>query len=429
METGFAASQSKRHEALPQPPIGIEQLDIPIPLVTDLIVRRLNLDGAASLGQLRRQLKLSNQIVEGICRHLMKQQLAENRGMAGEDYVFGLTAAGRQLAVDRMRVCHYAGPAPVSLQAYEAVVARQKWTPALDRGKLEATFDDLVVSSRFLDRLGPALMGQKSLFLFGPTGNGKTSIAERVSRIYDDTVLVPYAVEVDNQVIVLFDPIVHRPTGASPEGLDPRYVVCRRPTVIVGGELTAELLDLRIDAISNIYAAPLQMKANNGVLVIDDFGRQMLPAQQLLNRWIVPLDRGVDYLSLNYGVKFQIPFAMMVVFATNIEPRALADDAFLRRLPNKIYVGPPSRDEFLEIFQRLAAKRELQFEPDIPHLLADLCLHRGRTVPSACHAIDICDIVVRIQDYEGRPHVITHSDLERAIELYFADAAQNPEAV
>ncbi len=291
----------------------------------------------------------------------------------------------------------------MSLQAYEAVVARQKWTPALDRGKLESTFAVLVVSSRLLDRLGPALMGQRSLFLFGPTGNGKTSIAERVSRIYDDTVLAPYAVEVDNQVIVLFDPIVHRPAGMTPDRLDPRFVVCRRPTVIVGGELTAELLDLRIDAVSNIYATPLQMKANNGVLVIDDFGRQMLPAQQLLNRWIGPLDRGVDYLSLNYGVKFQIPFAMMVVFATNIEPRALADDAFLRRLPNKIYVGP--------------------------HLLADLCLHRGRTVPSACHAIDICDIIIRIQDYEGRPHAITRSDLTRAVELYFADAAQDPEAV
>ncbi len=189
-----------------------------------------------------------------------------------------------------------------------------------------------------LDALGPAIISQSSIFVYGPTGNGKTSLAERMLRVYRDAVLIPYAVEVDNQIISLYDPVVHQPLEHEDSDMDPRWIVCKRPCIVVGGELVPSMLELRLDESSGIYAAPLQMKATNGILIIDDFGRQLMSPRDLLNRWIVPLDRRVDYLTLRYGVKFQIPFETMVVFSTNLEPSDLADEAFLRRIHNKIYV-------------------------------------------------------------------------------------------
>src|SRR6185295_10911326 len=199
----------------------------------------------------------------------------------------------------------------------------------ITREKLRSAFGDMVVSDGLLDRLGPALIEQSSIFLYGPPGNGKSSVAERLLRVYQDAVLIPYAVEVDGQIIGLYDPVVHQKVGDEDEEIDPRWVPCRRPSIIVGGELTAGLLELRYDELSGIYSAPLQMKANNGIFVIDDFGRQLMSPRELLNRWIVPLDRRVDYLSLRYGLKFEIPFQLLVVFATNLSPSALADEAFL----------------------------------------------------------------------------------------------------
>ena len=184
------------------------------------------------------------------------------------------------------------------------------------------------------------------MFLYGPAGTGKTSLAERLLRVYGDQLVMPYAVEVDNQIIVLFDPAVHERVQIDMEDADPRWVVCHRPCVIVGGELIPSMLELRRDDSSGTYAPPVQMKANGGMLVIDDFGRQLISPRDLLNRWIVPLDRRVDYLSLNYGVRFQIPFEVMIVFATNLEPSELADEAFLRRIPNKILVEAVVRGSF-----------------------------------------------------------------------------------
>ena len=194
------------------------------------------------------------------------------------------------------------------------------------------------MNDQLLDQLGPALISQNSIFVYGPTGNGKTSLAERMLRVYQDAVLMPYAVEVDSQVISLYDPVVHQKLGMDDPDVDPRWALCRRPCIVVGGELIPSMLELRLDEASGIYAAPLQMKANNGIFIIDDFGRQLMSPRDLLNRWIVPLDRRVDYLMLRYGVKFQIPFELMVVFSTNLEPSDLADEAFLRRIHNKIFV-------------------------------------------------------------------------------------------
>jgi SpoVK/Ycf46/Vps4 family AAA+-type ATPase len=278
----------------------------------------------------------------------------------------------------------------------------------------------MVVSDGLLDQLGPALIQQSSIFLYGPAGNGKTSVAERLLRIYEDAILIPYAVEIDGQVIALYDPVVHQRVGDEIEDVDQRWVACRRPCVIVGGELTSSLLELRYDDTSGIYTPPLQMKANNGIFVIDDFGRQTVSPRELLNRWIVPLDRRVDYLSLRYGLKFEIPFQVLVVFATNLNPSELADEAFLRRIHNKIHVDPVSPDMFNEIFRRVADARKVAVAPDSFDTLRRLCLEDGRTELRACYPNDVCKLLASIARYEDRPAEATAEDLRRAVDLYFA---------
>jgi hypothetical protein len=239
-------------------------------------------------------------------------------------------------------------------------------------------------------------------------------------RVYHDAVLIPYAVEVDGQVILLYDPVVHQRIEIDDDELDPRWVLCRRPCILVGGELVPGMLELRLDEASGIYSAPLQMKANNGIFIIDDFGRQLISPRDLLNRWIVPLDRRVDYLVLRYGVKFQVPFELMVVFATNLDPSDLADEAFLRRIHNKIYIEPVSPQVFDEIFRRVAAAKNVPLKPEGIESFRALCLSGGRTELRACYPSDICDILMNIARYEKRPARADPAELERAVDLYFA---------
>jgi len=266
--------------------------------------------------------------------------------------------------------------------------------------------------------LGPALVAQNSIFLYGPAGTGKTSLAERLLRVYGDQLVMPYAVEVDNQIIVLFDPAVHERVQVDMEGADQRWVVCHRPCVIVGGELIPSMLELRRDESSGTYAPPVQMKANGGMLVIDDFGRQMISPRDLLNRWIVPLDRRVDYLSLNYGMRFHIPFEVMIVFATNLEPSELADEAFLRRIPNKILVDAVAPEVFDEIFRRVTVKFDMPCDDGASEYLRSLCLNRGGDLRPS-YPRDMCQIIRAIKTYEEQPQRVSCADLDRAIELYF----------
>jgi predicted ATPase with chaperone activity len=306
------------------------------------------------------------------------------------------------------------------LNDYHAATHAQAALLNVDRDTLRNAFSDLVVTDRMLDQLGPALISQNSIFLYGPTGNGKTSIAERMLRVYSDGILIPYSVEVDGQIISLYDPVVHNRLDMADLEVDPRWVLCRRPCIVVGGELIPSMVELRLDEASGIYAAPLQMKANNGIFIIDDFGRQLMSPRDLLNRWIVPLDRRVDYLTLRYGVKFQIPFELMVVFSTNLEPADLADEAFLRRIHNKIYIEACDAPVFDQIFHRVAASRGIPVETDSSEFLRKICLRENRTELRACYPADICNILQSISKYENRPIQMSKADLERAAALYFA---------
>lgn len=404
----------------PRIPRRVEDLGIPPALVVDLVLRRLYIQGVCNFRSLSEALKLSPLIIEQVFRQLRQEQLIEVRGMTGNDYNFSLTSAGRQRAQESFGLNHYAGAAPVSLKDYHKAVKLQAAKVRVNRRMLRDALSDMVLSDRLLDQLGPAIISQNAIFIYGPTGNGKSSIAERLLRIYQDAILVPYAVEVDGQFIMVYDPVVHERVELDDPDLDPRWVPCRRPCVIVGGELSPSMLDLRLDESTGIYAAPVQMKANNGVLVIDDFGRQAMSPRELLNRWMVPLDRRVDYLALRYGVKFQIPFEMLVVFATNLNPSDLADEAFLRRIPNKIYVEPVDPDAFDEILRRVAAARSIPLEPEACAYMRELCLRQGDGQLHACYPNDICNLLVAISRYENVAPRLSKENIQRAVGLYFA---------
>ena len=409
---------SKEPAFWPAQPPTLAELDISPTLVQDIFMRTVREQGESSLSSLRERLKLPPMVLEPVFRQLRQQVYLDVKGIQDNDYHFGLTAAGRTLAAERAAVCAYAGPAPVSLAAYNRAVRLQAAHVRVSRDSLRQALGDLVLPENLLDQLGPALISQKALFLYGPTGNGKTSLAERLLRVYEDAVLIPYALELEGYVITLFDPVLHRPLAEQPDGLDARWVLCHRPSVTVGGELVSEMLELRSDASSGVYAAPVQMKANNGIFVIDDFGRQVISPRDLLNRWIVPLDRRVDYLTLHHGQKQCIPFEVMVVFATNLDPSDLADEAFLRRIPNKIYVEPVTNQCFHEILARVLGERQLSCDAPTAAYVVELCLRHGDAL-KACYPADLCDILMWRSQYEGRPPQVTRAELDRAAELYF----------
>jgi hypothetical protein len=424
MAATTAIPQIARQECWPIIPDRLEDLGIPRSVVADLVLRYLWLHGTGTLAALHETLKLSFPVLETVFHQFRNQQLLEVKGMTGNDYSFSLTAGGRSQASSRNEICQYVGPAPVSIQQYAKVVRAQAAHVRLSRESLRSAFDDLVLPDGLLDQLGPSLIGHQSLFLYGGTGNGKTSIAERILRIHHDAVVIPYAVEVDGHIISLFDPVVHRRLPFHDELIDPRWAVCERPCITVGGELSAQMLELRLDEATRVFISPCQMKANNGILIIDDFGRQMLAPRDLLNRWIVPLDRRVDYLTLASGMKFQVPFELMVVFSTNLNPHDLADEAFLRRIQTKVLVDNISPEIFDKIFQRVMQNNQVPTEPDCAPHLRQRCSEYTAKVLRACYPVDIYRLVKAISEYEGRPVRMTKANIDRAVGLYFAKTAE-----
>jgi predicted ATPase with chaperone activity len=344
------------------------------------------------------------------------------------DYIFQLTEMGRERARRLAAFCTYFGAAPVALSDYIASVQAQSLTRKVPtREALEAAFADLVMNKKLLDRLGPAVCSGRGLFLFGAPGNGKTSIAERVTRAFGRTIWIPRAITVDGEIIRLFDPVNHEevPLEEAPglydgRGIDRRWVRIRRPTIVVGGELTLSALEVTVNTSSGVCEAPIQLKANCGVLVIDDFGRQRIPPQDLLNRWIVPLEKRYDYLNLPNGKKITVPFDELIIFSTNLEPRDLVDEAFLRRIPYKIEVPDPTEEEFRELFRRVAPS--LGFRPDdsvVDYLLQRHYRPMGRPL-RFCHPRDLLLQVRNYCLYHGLPLELRPEYFDIGVEIYFA---------
>ncbi|HEY6130150.1 MAG TPA: hypothetical protein VIW23_18400 [Candidatus Acidoferrum sp.] len=374
-------------------PHHIERTGIRRGLLEDLALKILYLNGEMTLIDLSNYLCLSLGVVEEIFHFFRKERLCEVKGMSGGTHRIATSMEGRQRAADLLSLNQYTGPAPVSLMDY---VARTKHQSVQSAGirpeQLEEAFEQLVLGDDMLLRIGTAVVSGTSMFLYGPPGTGKTSIATRISAIYKDYVWIPYAVEVDNQIITVFDPGVHRRRMESEiEDSDRRWVLCHRPCVITGGELAGEMLELQFNPVSRYYSAPLQMKANNGIFVIDDFGRQRMRPQELLNRWMTALDQRIEYLSLPGGRKFEIPFDTLVIFSTNIEPKQLGDDAFLRRIPNKIKVDFASAEQFVNIFRKESEARGLPVDEEVLDFLVDHLLTEIRVPLSQCFPRDLLD--------------------------------------
>ena len=399
-------------------PLRPEAMGLSQSLMEDILLRRAVLEGRTPMTTLAEKLHISINVVEALLNGLRHRKLIEYDGMEGRAYLISVTEAGHELALQRSRETRYAGPMPVPLDLYSAVVRAQRPTLHLDRDLLARSFSDLVISPDLLDQLGPAIHGEGAIFLYGPPGTGKSSVAERVVRAYDDTVLVPHCIEVDGQIVSVFDPTVHEPVGEHPPGVDRRWVACLRPAVVAGGELHAGMLDLQLDRDTGVYLAPLQLKANNGVLVIDDFGRQAMSPEALLNRWIVPLDRSIDYLTL-HGRKVEVPFEVKAVLSTNLDPSHLGDEAFFRRIHNKVYIGACTDDQFDWILSRVAQKRGLEVDASAAARMREVARSRGDGELRAYLPGVICELAQAILTYEGLARVITPSLVDRILDLYF----------
>jgi predicted ATPase with chaperone activity len=320
----------------------------------------------------------------------------------------------------------YAGPAPVSLADYTGRVRSQSAQEAvLQPADVRRAFHEMVLDTDMLKRLGTSIASGTSLFLHGPSGTGKTTMASKIPDVYNDYVWIPHAVEVDHQIIKVFDPGVHRqPVDAIPEDTDRRWALCRRPCVLAGGELTAEMLDLQFNDVTHTYTAPLQMKANNGVLIIDDFGRQKLRADELLNRWMTPLDRRIDFLHLQGAKKFEIPFNVFVAFSTNLDPANCADEAFLRRIPNKIRVDYATAEQFAEIFRRECQTRSLRYDAEAAEYAVRCILEAWKRPLAQCYARDLINQIIWEASYSGAEAEVTHETINQACHAYFLSVSK-----
>jgi predicted ATPase with chaperone activity len=298
------------------------------------------------------------------------------------------------------------------------------------RERVKEALGHLVVSERMLDQLGPAVNAGHSMFVHGPPGNGKTVISQAVQNLLDGDIHVPYALDVEGSIVRLHDPVMHQQVPyyaaaglSSEQEIDRRWVRCRRPLVMTGGELTLDALELSYSPTSGFYKAPVQAVANGGLLVIDDFGRQRVKPRDLLNRWIVPLESGVDFLTLTSGQKFELPFMVLVVFATNIRPLELVDEAFLRRIQYKVFCASPTRDEFVEIFRRYCAYRDVQFDLRVVHDLLDNYYTPRQIQLRGCQPRDLIEHALALAEYHGDPPELTRSLLRAACDSYFVDDA------
>ena len=424
---------AQQRSPAPPAPTTLEETGIPADRVHQLLVKTLY--GAEATGVvLADRLRLPFTLLEPLLEHARAEHLIEVRGAAASgaaSYRYVLTDLGMDRARQFLDVNQYVGPVPVSLAAYVAQMrALAAGRGYIDRERLRGGFSQLIVEDRLLEQLGPAVNAAKAVFLYGPPGNGKTVLAEGMGRSVGGDMYVPHAIDVDGHPIVMFDPTNHvslegdtePSTGIIKTGMrDRRWVRIRRPVVTVGGELTLDMLDLTFNPLAKYYEAPIQLKANGGVLLVDDFGRQRVRPQDLLNRWIVPLESRVDYLTLHTGKKFQIPFDVLVVLATNLDPGSLADEAFLRRIPYKIAVENPSLDQFVKIFELDCRRRQLPF-----HQVLVAYLQRRHYAPSgrplrACHPRDLLDQVMALCRYRGIEPTITRELLDAACASYFID--------
>lgn len=366
-------------DAAPKAPRSLAETGLTLPDLLNLMIKTIFATGEVTPSSLTDLLKLPPRSIDELLAEADDRRLLDMRGSVRhegghQELRYGLTEKGVQWAHDAMQQNQYVGPAPVPLEVYCERIKRQRIAnERVTRDMINEAFSDLVISERLVREIGPAVNSGQSVLLYGPSGNGKTSVGERVGGIFNDIIYIPYCFEVDGQVVKVFDPAVHKPIPSLTaelsdgeslrrEDLDTRWVPCKRPFVVTGGELTLEMLDLSFNMLAKYYEAPLHIKALGGVFLIDDFGRQLVSPTALLNRWIVPMESRIEYLKLHTGKSFSIPFDELVIFSTNLSPKRLMDPAFLRRIPYKIQVAEPTVEEYRTIFTMMAERKGLRID-------------------------------------------------------------------
>ena len=427
METFLNTSQFLKNRPMPGPevrPASVSETGVRESILEDIALKNLYLSGPFTVLELAEQMKVSFDVANELFSRLRSKMHCEVTGMSVNIPMIAITSQGRLRGLELLAQSHYSGAAPVSLQSYVEQVQKQSVrNVVVHPADVDRAFQHLVIDERKLAQMGTALNSGSAIFLYGPPGSGKTAVAETMSRVLAaDDIWIPLSVEVDGQIIAVYDPVIHKRKAVQAlETGDLRWVRCSRPTVLVGGELTVDMLDLQFNPITKYYVGPAQMKANNGVLIIDDFGRQRIHPEELLNRWVVPLDRRIEFLTLAGGRKIEIPFEMLVVFASNIDPAKLVDPAFLRRIQTKIHLGEVSDEQFCEIFRRVAEDKGLDADPG---LLADLIhtiRYRLKQELRACHPRDIVNQICWAARYEDKEPRLDHEAISRAIEAYFLE--------
>lgn len=446
--TAQPASSQRDHNKMPDipsQPNSIAETGLTMGFLNDLVLKIVYFTGAITGQRLEEMTKLPFlNVIDKTLEFLKLEEYVDIIGAEGgfseRSFQYVIANKGRTKIQEILDRSQYAGPAPVPLQQYIDMVNRQNvGEMVIDQPTIRQAFSHLVVNEKMLDKIGPAANSARSLFLYGPPGNGKTTIAEGIANMLGGYVLIPYCVEIDGQIIKIFDPLNHKVVQQNEVGHaeaaapgfgsgaarapvyfpDARWVVCERPRVVVGGELILEQLELIFDPISKIYEAPFQLKANGGLFLIDDFGRQKCRPQDLLNRWIVPLEKKVDYLALQTGKKLQLPFDVLIVFSTNLNPKELVDDAFLRRIRHKIEVPNPSPAEFRSIFQLVCRQKQIPYSDEgLRHLIQEHYMKVGRDLRS-CHPRDLCDQILDEAKYRNITPAMTKELIDRACEAYF----------
>lgn len=415
-------------EFIPSEVTEFDETTLPVADVEALILKFLLNVSSATGNEIADQLKLPHRLIDPLLRRLKEEQLTAYKGMGSlHDYIHEITELGTERAHRFLEQSTYFGAAPVSLDEYVAGINAQSIVsrkPTLEG--LREAFSDLVLSDEMFRQIGRAIYAGRGLFLYGKPGNGKTSIAERISRSFGDVVWIPRTINVWGEIVRLYDPSCHEavplPGSQSLSGTlkhDRRWVRIRRPTIVVGGELSMEHLELSRNSKTGISEAPVQMKSNCGTLLVDDFGRQRVSEVALLNRWIVPLEKGFDMLCMGSGRKIVVPFDQMVVFSTNLEPRDLVDEAFLRRIPYKIKAKNPTESEYRNLFQNQARAWNIECPPELLEYLIEHHYQHANREMRCCHPRDLLLQIRNYCEFEQLPLYINQEALDSAVESYF----------
>ena len=413
----------------PAEPTSLEDTGLPISLIESLIMKRLSVIGSSCGRALAEFICLPFNAIERVVHSLRSRQLLVHGGSAPlNDYYYQLTDQGRQVAQAAIKSCAYVGPAPVPLDDYiRSVDAQTIRGESPKRKDLAKAFSKITIDEALFESLGPAINSGAGLFLYGQPGNGKSTLATNITMCFGQMIWIPHAIYEDGQIIKLYDAAYHQAAKMTDSALiadashDERWIKVKRPTVVVGGELTIDNLEIRHDSRSNVSEAPLQMKSNCGCLLIDDFGRQRAEPAELLNRWIIPLENRIDFLTLSTGKKIQVPFEQLIIFSTNLQPKDLVDEAFLRRIPYKIEIGDPGPEEFHQLFMLYADSFQFPYDKEaVDYLIQTHYLAGGRSM-RRCHPRDLLNQIRNHCVYNEIPKQMLPEHFDRVVKSYFTD--------